>query len=530
MKPLKKRSCLIILALVLVFSTITGCGGGGDTGSAETEINLLTMVEGNGPIFDWDPAIMFSTDNLVFSSVYETLLRYDPDQDVYLPVLATDYSVDEEGTIWTFTIREGVKFHDGTDLNAEAVKFSIDRTIEMGLGAAYIWSAVKSINVIDDYTVEFVCNYPSDIAMMASCGYAAYIYSPTAVGEDNDAATAWFSEGNECGTGPYVIQSHVQNAEVVLSAYEDYWGGWKDNQYDKILLKAVSENSSRRQMMESGEADLGVGFTLTDINALKSSDELTIYTANAYQTRAAYLNTQKAPLDNVTLRKALAYAWPYEEIVNSVWGTDFASVPTGLIPTSMWGSNESTPYKYDLDKAAELLVEAGYPNGGITLKYVYVSGNDNYRKMAEMYQSELAKIGVKLELQSITWDTMVSMHRDKLANQPDISAFMLWAEIPSPSAWYECAVLTNANTYFNQAHYSDADVDKMISDAIMYTGIDRAKATEIYQKIGQIVHDECIAIYQTEDKQVVVANNEVQGNLTGNRAYPSVIFFYELYK
>lgn len=519
---------MIALVFVLVTATFIGCGGGGT--NEVSDIQMLTMIESNGPVFDWDPAIMFSTDNLVFCSVYETLLRYDPDKDEYIPVLATDYTVNDEGTVWTFNIREGVKFHDGTDLNAEAVKFSIDRTVEMGLGAAYIWSAVESINVLDEYTVEFVCGYPSDIAMMASCCYAAYIYSPASTGTDNEAATAWFSEGNECGTGPYIIQSHVQNAEVVLSAYEEYWGGWEDNQYDKILIKAVSENSSRRQMMQSGEADIGVGFTLTDIEALKNVDTLAIYTANAYQSRAAYFNTQKPPLDNVTLRKALAYAWPYEEVVETVWGTDFASVPTGLIPTSMWGSNDSTPYDYDLDKAAELLAEAGYPDGGLTLKYVYVSGNDNYRKMAEMYQSELAKIRVTLELQSITWDTMVSMHRDVLNNQPDISAFMLWAEIPSPSAWYECAVMTNQNTYFNQAHFSDPDADQMISDAIRYTGIDREKATELYKEVGQIVHDECIAVYQTEDKQVVVSSNDVKGNITGNRAYPSVIFFYELYE
>lgn len=528
MNSITKRLFAIALVLALSIATFTGCGSGSSNNEA-SDLKLLTMVESSGPVFDWDPAIMFSTDSLIFNNIYETLLRYDPDTDKYIPVLATDYSVNNEGTVWTFHIRKGVKFHDGTDLNAEAVKFSIDRTKEMGLGAAYIWSAVESINVIDDYTVEFVCGYPSDIAMMASCCYAAYIYSPAATGTDNEAATTWFSQGNECGTGPYTVQSQVPNAEVVLTANKDYWGGWNDNQYDKVLVKAVTENSSRRQMVQSGEADIAVGFNINDIEALKGSDNLTIYTTDAYQSRAAYFNTKKAPLDNVTLRKALAYAWPYEDIIKSVWGTDFASVPTGLIPKSMWGSNDSSPYNYDLGKAAELLAEAGYPDGGgLTLKYVYVSGNDNFRKMAEMYQSELAKIGVKLELQSVTWDTMVSMHRDTLQNQPDISAFMLWAEIPSPSAWYECAVKTNEETYFNQSHFSDPKVDKMITDAIMYTGIDKEKATELYKQVGQIVNDQCLAIYQTEDKQVVVANNNVKGNITGNRAYPSVIFFYEL--
>lgn len=520
----------VLLAVVLIMSSLGGCG---NTSQGEGEdIQILTMIEGSGPVYDWDPAIMFSTDNLVLCNIYETLLKYDPDEDDYIPVLATNYSSNPEGTVWTFDIREGVKFHDGTDLNAEAVKFSIERTMEMGLGASYIWSAVESINVIDEYTVEFVCSYPSDIAMMSASSYGSFIMSPTATGDNYDAATGWFSEGNECGTGPYALQSQVQNDEVILSAFEDYWGGWESNQYDKVLIKVIPENSSRRQMIQAGEADIAVGFTLQDINSLKDNNEVTIYTAEAFQSRAAYLNVAKEPLSNVTLRKALAYAWPYEDVVESVWGSEFTAVPTGLIPTSMWGSNDETPYYYDLDKASQLLEEAGYTDGGnLKLKYVYVSGSDNLRKMAEMYQSELSKIGITLELQSVTWDTMVSMHRDAdSGNWPDISAFTLWAEIPSPSAWYEAAVQTQDKPYFNQAHYSNANVDNLIADAIKYTGIDRERATELYKQVGQIIHDDCIAIYQTEDKQVIVANKSVQGEIEGNRAYPSVIFFYDLFE
>lgn len=532
MKLRKRRIAAIILSMALALAAFTGCGGSGEAADEENQIDLLTMIISSGPVYDWDPAIMFSTDNLIFCNMYETLLRFNPDTQEYLPLLATEYSSNEDGTVWTFKIREGVKFHDGTDLNAEAVKFSIDRVREMQMGASYIWSAVDSINVIDEYTVEFQCKYSSDIAMMASCDYGAFIISPTQAGTDNEAATAWFSEGNECGTGPYMLERQVQNDEVLMTAFEDYWGGWEDNQYDKVLVKVISENSSRRQMIESGEADIAYGFNLTDIEALKKSESLEIYTTDAYQARAAHFNTKKAPLDNVTLRKALAYAWPYEEVVEFVWGKDFASVPTDMIPKAMWGSNDKSLYYYDLDKAAELLKEAGYPDGGgLTLKYFYVSGSDNFRKMAEMYKSELAKIGVTLDLQSVTWDTLVSLHRDSnLANQPDISAFMLWAEIPSPSAWYECAVKTEAKPYFNQSHYSNPDVDQMILDAIMYTGIDREKATELYKQVGQIIAKDCIAIYQTDDKQVTVANKSVKGDVTGNKAYPAVIFFYDCHK
>lgn len=527
---MKKKSLALCLALLLVVSLVTGCGGGTKDEPQKAELNLLTHVISSGPVYDWDPAIMFSTDNLILCNMYETLLRYNPDTDEYLPLLATEYSSNEDGTVWTFKIREGVKFHDGTDLNAEAVKFSIDRVREMKMGASYLWDAVESINVLDDYTVEFVCSYPSDIAMMASACYGAFIVSPTATGTDHAAATEWFSAGNECGTGPYMLERQVQNDEVLMTAYEDYWGGWNETRYDKVLVKVISENSSRRQMVENGEADIAYGFNLTDIQALSENEDLVVYTSSAYQSRAAHINTKKAPLDNPTLRQALAYAWPYEDVVNYVWGSDFASVPTDMIPNSMWGSNSESPYYYDLDKAAQLLAEAGYPDGGLTLSYYYVSGSDNFRKMAEMYKSELAKIGVTLELQSVTWDTMVSLHRDSnVENQPDISAFMLWAEIPSPSAWYSACIITEEKPYFNQSHYSNPEVDQLIHDALVATGTDRELATSLWKKVGQIIAQDCVAIYQTDDKQVTVAGSDVKGAVTGNRAYPTVIFYNECY-
>lgn len=522
---------MIIISLALVLSLLAGCSGSQETTGGVDEINLLTMIIADGPILDWDPAITFSKDNLTISNIYETLLRYNPEADEYMPLLATEYSSNEDATVWTFKIREGVKFHDGTDLNAEAVKFSIDRTMDMKMGASYIWSAVESINVVDEYTVEFQCGYPCDIAMMAACAYGAYIISPTAAGTNHEAATKWFSQGNECGSGPYMLERQVQNDEVLLTAFEDYWGGWEENQYDKVLVKVFSENSARRQMIESGEADIANDFNLTDINALSGNENLVVYTTDAYQSRAAHLNTKKPPLDNILVRKALAYAWPYEDVVEFVWGKDFASVPTDMIPKAMWGSNDESPYYYDLDKAAALLDDAGYPDGGLTLDYYYISGSDNFRKMAEMYVSALDKIGISLKLHSVTGDTLIAAHRDSnVQNQPDISAFMLWAEIPSPSAWYEFAVKSEEITLLNQSHYNNPEVDQMIADASMYTGIDRKKATELYKQIGQIVAADCIAIYQTDDRQVAIANKEVKGDVGGNSAYPGVIFFYNCSK
>lgn len=126
-------------------------------------------------------------------------MRYDANTDKYIKVLAEDYSHSKDGLTWTFKIRKGVKFHDGTVCNAQAVKFSIDRNKAMKQGAAYIWDAVKEVTATDDYTVEFKLSHPADMEEVVSCQFCAFIYSPTAVGKDYKAGSEWFYKGNICG-------------------------------------------------------------------------------------------------------------------------------------------------------------------------------------------------------------------------------------------------------------------------------------------------------------------------------------------
>lgn len=523
----RKIAIAVLLLLLMAFSTLfIGCG---ET-EQSTSIELLTMAIQSPPVFDWDPAIMFGTDVLTMAQMYETLLKFNPDTNEYEPVLATGYTSSEDGLTWNFTIREGVTFHDGTPLTAEAVKFSIDRTIDMQLGPSYLWDPVDEIVAIGDYEVEFRLKYPADVAMIAAASYGGYIISPK-IGNDHKASSEFLAQGNEAGTGPYRLERHVQGEEILLTKYEDYWKGWEGKHFDKILIKTVSETSSRRQMIENGDADIITGVTKEDVEIFKKNPDLVVNTAQIYQNTSAYFNTKKQPLDNKALRKAIAYAFPYEDVVNHILGTDFSSVPTDLIPKSLWGSNQTSPFYYDLDKAREYLKEAGYSDGGITLNYFYVSGNESRRKIAELFKSELAKIGITLELHSGTWDTIVSRARDSnQANQPDITAYLLWAEWPTPHAWYGASVKSEDLIIFNHSRYSNPEVDEMIQKAFEYTATDREKATELYKEIGQKVTDDCIAIYMHDDNYINVTRNDIKGNTVCTSAYPTIIFFYDCYR
>jgi peptide/nickel transport system substrate-binding protein len=229
-----KKYCLLIVVTFLLFSFFSVI----IIGSAQDD-DFAFYAYNSTPVTDWDPSVEFSNGIVSLNNVYETLLRYDPLEDEFIKVLATDYTTSSDGLTWTFYLREGVKFHDGTELNADAVKFSIDRTMEMNMGAAFIWAAVDRINVVDNYTVEFKLKYPAPLDLICSSGYAAFIMSPATVKSHPDS---WLTEGNEAGSGPYKLEKYQQErGEVILTWFEDYWGGWEGNHFKKAVIKDVSE-------------------------------------------------------------------------------------------------------------------------------------------------------------------------------------------------------------------------------------------------------------------------------------------------
>lgn len=242
----------------------------------------------NAPVINWDPSVEFSTSICVLHNVYETLLRYIPETDTFIPVLATSYSQDDDLT-WTFHLRKGVTFHDGTLFDADAVKFSIDRTMKMHKGASYIWNAVSDIIVIDDFTVQFKLKRPAPMDQVVACVYNAYIMSPSVAVAVADKGDDFFINENECGTGPYTLRNSIKGDEVILERYNDYWGGWKDNQYDNIVFKHIGENASRRQMVESGEADVVSVLMPEDVKALMNKPDVQVLLSDGYVNHFAFL-------------------------------------------------------------------------------------------------------------------------------------------------------------------------------------------------------------------------------------------------
>jgi len=518
-----KKYCLLIVVTFLLLSFFSG-----EVIGNTQDDDFAFYAYYNVPITDWDPSVEFSDGIITLNNVYETLLRYDPLEDKFIKVLATDYALSSDGLTWTFYLRKGVKFHDGTELNADAVKFSIDRTMRINRGAAFIWEAVDKINVVDDYTVEFKLKYPTPLDLVCSSSAAAFIMSPTAVKSHPDN---WLTAGNEAGSGPYKLENYRQEREeVVLTWYEDYWGGWEGNHFKKVIIKSVPEIATRRLLIERGEADFTSKLLFEDIAYLQDNENVNVSDSISFLTYRVTVNTQKGPLKNKLVRQALAYAFPYQDIINYCF-EGYARQAKGPIPYGLWGhSEELFQYKYNLDKAKQLLEKAGYTNGGFKLLITYVAGDEQERKIAELFKANLTELNIDLETRGMPWESQWALAKD---NNPekrqDLMVINWWPDVCAPQSWLYACFYSQEIPLFNLGYYKNKEYDHLIDKAWREAGIDRGRSANTYIDAQKMLVEDCPEIFVCDAKNIFYLNKTFQG-FKDNPAYPQVVFFYDTYR
>ncbi|MBL7183093.1 MAG: ABC transporter substrate-binding protein [Anaerolineae bacterium] len=535
-----------ILKLTLVFSLLlilvaAGCGptptevppaATSVPPTAPPEVKENVFVYAHGATFpDIDPSVSFSNDSVVMGNAYETLVFYNPpgSEEVLSPALATSWEASEDGLAWTFNLREGVKFHDGTDFNAEAVKYSVERTINLGLGAAFIWDAVDEVNVIDDYTVEFKLTYAAPLDLVAASGYGAWIFSPTCIEAQGENVSEWLNEGHDCGSGPYMIESRERGTRLVVTRFDDYWGGWKEGQFDKVVFAINPDPVVQQQMLEAGEADAAYGLPRVNFEALDARDDVTVYINPSFQNLLGLFNMEKEPTNNELVRQALSYAFPYEEFIEGVM-LGQATQAYGPVPAGMWGfSDDLFQYTHDLDKARELLAEAGYPEGGFDLLMTYATGDLEEEQAGELWKAELAKLGVNLEVRGMEWEPQWDLAMsDPLAAQ-DIFVMYWWPDYVTPYTYLFNMFHCEEEILFNDGYYCNPEFDELIDEGNELSATDRAEAERLFIEAQEILIEDAAAMFFYD----LPNDHELRSDIKGyadNPAYPHIIFVYKLWK
>ena len=482
-----------------------------------TPNTAVHAVQGEMPSLD--PPYMLSADTNIGFNVYETLTLWLPDEGV-VPVLAESWESNDDATEWTFNLRQGVTFHDGSEMMAHDVKASLDRNIDIGM-VAYNFIGIESIEVVDDYTVRVLCSEPRDVPLVLSAGYGMFIYSA----EGAERGTEWFAQGNDAGTGPYTIERYEPGHAIVVTRYEDYWGGWQDGQFTEVAFEMVEDPTVREAMIRGGDADITFGIPFTSIEGLQALDGLTVYPYEAFAHVVGAFALRNAPLDNVQVRQALAYSFPYEDVHEGVF-LGYGSIPKGFGPTMLWDPPEGFPrYELDLDRAAELLDAAGYGDGFQLRLAVFVGQAQNI-EAAELWQAQLAQIGVDLRIEQLSsgafWDYAYTPEQDEF----HIMMVTASGDVASPWSWLICYTSSPLG-WLPLVGYDNPEFDSLVFDAWAKEATAPEEADELWVEAQRLLYEDAASIFIYDEPMVVAHGDDVVG-FEPNPAYPTDVFWYNL--
>lgn len=477
------------------------------------------------PMVFWDPSDSFSAEIIAMQNMYETLIRYDVENDTYVNIIAESYSKSDDGLTWNFKIREGIKFHTGTTLDANSVKKSIDRTMERGKGASYIWEPVESINVVNDYEVEFKLKYAADLEGIVSAGYSAYIFDVDAIEKNGEE---WLLEGNDAGSGPYTVEKWTNGSQLVLKAFPDYWKGWKENQFQKVVFEVNPESNTNQQLIQAGKIDISNSLTAEGVESLKETPGVRIETSPAFQNLTMQLNTQKAPFNDPKVRQAVAYAIPYNTIIDDVLG-GLGEQSNGYVPTGLWGHSEDLQgYEENIDKAKLLIQEANVEQKDVTL--TYVSGDEVERRTAELLKATLNNIGLNVEIKEMTWEAQWDLSKSADPNErQDMFLIYYWSGYSDPYGYLSMPYGTETDITYNLGYYSNEEFDSKINEAKQIAGIDKPKSEQLYKEAQEILLNDVPGISLIDMKYSYAVKDDFKG-FVSNPYYANVVFFYDTYR
>jgi peptide/nickel transport system substrate-binding protein len=462
-----------------------------------------------GILYDFttlDPSTEYDVNNVLLNSLYDQLVWYNSTSGKVLPGLATSWESSENATSWIFHLRKDVRFHDGTPFNATAVKYSINRTMSLGEGAAYIWSAVKEINVLDDYTVQFKLKYPAALDVIATATYGTGIMSPSAVNTPQ-----WFNAGNESGSGPYRLTRYDPSGTAVLEKYTDWWG-WREPGYlraspdapDIFIVKVVRDAVAMENQVVTGGLDMVSSVPLEDITALQQNPKVQVYEYHSFRNLNFEFNTRRAPLNNTLVRLAIAHAIDYNAVVTVALG-GHGRVASGPLPYGYPGHSEDFRYDYNLTEARALLAEAGYPNGGFRLTLPYTTGDSAQKKAVEVISANLKQLGIELDLYAMTFSDKWSVAQTgwqtpQPANVQDIFVSSWWPTYITPYDFLQGMYHDSGNS-FDCSYFSDPTFENLIDTALTLEGSNYDKALQLYHQAQEILYEKVpgIALYDISE-------------------------------
>ncbi|GGA36310.1 ABC transporter substrate-binding protein [Paenibacillus physcomitrellae] len=547
-----------LLSLVLGMTLLlSACGGGnsnnasgGSNGSGASDQPSSseaapsasaqdTLIVGRGgDSVSLDGSIVTDGESLkIVHQVFDSLLEYKEGTTEVEPALAEKWEISVDGLTYTFTLRQGVKFHDGTDFNADAVVFNFKRWSDPnseykfeGDSFDYYDSmfgpdgsrVIKDVTAKDDHTVVFTLNQPQAPFLQNLAMTCFGIASPAAIKEKKENF-----KNEPVGTGPFVFKEWKRNDSITLEKNPNYW---KEGlpKLNKVIVRSIPDNSARFNALQNGEIDLMEDVNPDDLTLLEANTSLQKIERPPFNVAYIGFNTKKKPFDDPKVRVALNYAVNKQGLIDAFFAGQ-AEPAVNPMPPTLWGYNDQIQdYTYDLDKAKQLLADAGYPDG-LPGEYTFYAMPvsrpymPDGKKVAEAIQADFAKIGVKVNIESPEWATYLD---DTKAGEKDDLYMLGWTgDNGDPDNFIYTLLDKDAIPGNNRGFYVNEDLHKILIEAQKET--DQNKRSDLYKQAQAMIHDDAPWIPLVYTTPILAAKANLKGfvpNPTGTEYYSSVYF------
>lgn len=502
-----KKVLSAILAGTLAMSLLVGCGGGsnsgdsgnaGSSGSAGGSNTTTTAAAGGGEsssgntggqvinigigsdLTSLDPHNHNDTVSAYATRhIYNNLVRMTEDNE-FVGDLAESWEYKDDVTV-EFTLKEGVKFHDGSVLTAEDVKFSLESQKESAK-VGHLVSMVESVEVVDDTHFIIHLNTPSN-ALVSSLNHSGCaIYSKAHV--EKLLAEGKKIEDEPMGTGPYKFENWTPGASFSLVKNPDYFDPERAAQNDRLVFKVIPENSARTIALENGEIDLLVNVPSTDAQKIRDNDKLALDEYVSTHVEYFTVNHTKAPFDDVRVRQALSYAINKDDIVIASMNGEASTFDNYIGAAAIGYYDVVTKYEYNPEKAKELLAEAGVADG-FTFN-CYVAGATRATS-ATVIQANLAELGITMNIEQMEASTFY----EKTGNGEHDSCLAGWVANAEPDNTYRpLFVSADTGAGGNRSYYKNPEVDKLVDDASV--NLDKAAVQKDYETILKTLSDDAV--------------------------------------
>lgn len=510
---MKKRILALMLASAMVFS-LAACGGGSTSGDkketdsapestgAVTEIPAGESVSQDADIVaavnvDFTTLDPLDTSDTLSGDLqrmlYDGLFGFDQNMNI-IPMLATEYEANDDATEYIFKLRQGVSFSDGTPWNADAAKANFDRWADKDLGlkrTTFLCNTLKNCEVVDEYTIKVTLNNPFGAFVNNLAHPATVCVSPTLIAKGSEACAK-----EACGTGQYTFTEWVAGEYLKVELKKDWWGyeaglAESDAGFKSVTFKPVTESATRVAMVQSGDAQMIWPIPAENIDALKNDSNVVVGAAEGIVVRYLMMNNQKAPFNDVRVRQAINYAID-KDAYCAVVKNGYATPAKSVIGPAVQFYKANDPYPYDIEKAKELLTEAGYPDG-FTTSIMFANTTAN-TKQCEFIKQQLEQVGIKVELKGME---SALVNEKVQGNYPsgaeaEVEMYVIgWSPSTGDADWGMrplLAIESEPPMSYNICYYENEEVDQLLKDGLNTADVEARKAA--YEKAQDIVWEE----------------------------------------